>query len=251
MVETAVTAPKVSVRRAKKQEKRNRRLRVDIKRLHPNTWNPNVMDSTMFEKLKRNLKRLLDSGNDALPPLVVRPHNAVKDDFEIIDGEHRWRALKELGQTHVNIFVQPCDEGTARLLTNTFNYIHGEAQRDKYAQTIVDMLANGIDIRDMPDLLPDSADELDALIAEADVSIEAFEALSLSAEDDVDNELPATTDDNSFVSVDFTISVAQAAVIERSLKRVSDMLRGRNRRGRALEYIAVMAEQVDLPEDIV
>ena len=64
---------------------------VPIDSIHPNSWNPNVMKGSVYEFLKRSIKDL----GFVQPVLVTR-------DGTIIDGEHRWKAAKEVGQKELN-----------------------------------------------------------------------------------------------------------------------------------------------------
>ena len=68
---------------------------LPISQLTPNRWNPNVMTDAEFAQLVAEVRRL-----GRLPkPIVVR---ALDDGtYEIIDGEHGWRAAKEAGLEHV------------------------------------------------------------------------------------------------------------------------------------------------------
>lgn len=70
---------------------------VAIDKIEPNDYNPNEMTEAEFEECKKEIQHL-----GTLPkPIVVRPLN---EKFVIVDGEHNWRAAKELGFTKV-----PCE----------------------------------------------------------------------------------------------------------------------------------------------
>ena len=49
----------------------------------------------------------------------------VTSDYVIIDGEHRWRAMQELGETEIEVKVLPVTEDEAKLLTINFNETKG------------------------------------------------------------------------------------------------------------------------------
>lgn len=61
-----------------------------ITKIEPNDYNPNEMTDEEFKECKKEIKHL-----GRIPkPIVVKPN---KDKYTIIDGEHSWRASKELG----------------------------------------------------------------------------------------------------------------------------------------------------------
>jgi len=70
-------------------------LPIDV--IRPNTLNPNQMSSDQVAALQREVERL---GGLAKPIVVC----AVDDGYEIIDGEHSWRAAREVGFEEV-----PCE----------------------------------------------------------------------------------------------------------------------------------------------
>lgn len=72
---------------------------VDIDSVRPNSWNPKDEDTDEFKKVVSSI-----ATNGLRLPIVVRENNG----FEIIDGEQRWRATKELGYGKVIIY----NEGT-------------------------------------------------------------------------------------------------------------------------------------------
>ena len=73
---------------------------VDINKVHPNNYNPNVMDAEKFEALKDFCKT---HGADKLDPIWVRNDGLGK--YEVIDGEHRWKAAKEVGWVRLRAFI--------------------------------------------------------------------------------------------------------------------------------------------------
>src|SRR4051812_11413932 len=78
--------------------------------LIPNPWNPNKMNAFMYSKALESIQLY-----GFLDPLLVRPFgNGV---YQIIDGEHRWRAACDLGQSSFPCVVRECDDATAKKLT--------------------------------------------------------------------------------------------------------------------------------------
>ena len=71
---------------------------VDIDEVRPNTWNPKGKKTQDYEKVKDGIRI-----KGLHLPIVVRNN----DGFEIIDGEQRWTACKDLGFERIPIY----DEG--------------------------------------------------------------------------------------------------------------------------------------------
>jgi ParB/RepB/Spo0J family partition protein len=217
---------------------------VPIKKVFPNKWNPNEMPPHLFKKLKNNLKKLIKESPGKIPPIVVRPR---KNGYEIIDGEHRWRALQELKQKKINLYSIEVNDDMAHTMTNTLNYLRGTPNREKYAQSIVDLLELGTTTEALADLLPESMDEIDQLLEETDVSVEAFKTL-VSEEEKLKEDEDNKGKNDLWIDLKFRVSVAQAEVVEREIKRIEGILSGKQKRGRAIEYMAVQSSQTELPE---
>src|SRR5438045_6741 len=66
---------------------------VPVDAIEPNPWNPNAMDKAMFEKELASIRKY-----GFVDPLTVREVDFIGHrHYEIIDGEHRWKAAKQLG----------------------------------------------------------------------------------------------------------------------------------------------------------
>lgn len=71
-------------------------LQVDVANLRPNTWNTNSVGAQNFEKLKGSIEKL-----GFFKPILARE---LEDGFfEILGGEHRWRAAIEQGISTVPV----------------------------------------------------------------------------------------------------------------------------------------------------
>lgn len=214
-------------------------LNVKHGKVRPNAWNPNQMEEVYYAKLKRGLALGLKRGQN-LPPIIVRPHKRGKY-YEIIDGYHRWKAMGELGEARINVFSMDVDDKQARILTNTMNYLRGRPDRARLGQNIVELLELGSTTDELAELLPESREDLDMLLQEADVSIEALAALH--GEEGEDADLLDSKHEDAFVELKFKVSLEQSEVIEAEIKRLGDKLKGKNVRGRALEYMAAASSQ--------
>jgi len=109
-------------------------LWVSADKLVPNQWNPNTQTKEMYEKTKNSIKEF-----GFVAPVIARP--LPDGNFEIIDGEHRWKAAKELGLTQIPIIVcEGLDEPTIKRLSLALNRLHGEDDVLKLADLMSDLL---------------------------------------------------------------------------------------------------------------
>ncbi len=88
-------------------------MKVDIDLIQPSPYQPRLI----FDQ--EDLKREIET-DGLLNDLVVRKH---ADFYELIDGERRWRALKDLGWKSVPVRVIEADEAKARLSVYKLNKI--------------------------------------------------------------------------------------------------------------------------------
>lgn len=224
-------------------------LRVPIDKLDPNDWNPNVMPDRFYKKLVQGLRRTLDEAG-RIPPVIVRPW---KGRYQIIDGFHRWKALKELGEDRISIFSMKVKDQTARLLTTNLNYLRGSPDRVKYAKGLVELIELGTPFEELGELLPNTMEEIDELLEETELTVEAFRQLGDDNDEDSEGngEKKETKTPDLWVDLTFKLPVDAARVVEKEIARISKKLKGKNIRGRSLEFMAVQSSHSDLPEDLV
>lgn len=230
--------------------------RVPIEYVVPNRWNPNTMPEDRRAKLWLGMVRVLQQQAQAgeatprLPPIIVRqlpPGEAHR--YEIIDGEQRWKLLKdnqdhELVQRYlpglVDIVVINVDDTTARLLTSTMNWLHGDADADRYVDMLSDIWKAGMTTEQMSELLPESAGELEAIAANYGIKIEEVTI----AQDDLDKAIANDVRDDLH-ELKFNCYAQQTEVIMGAINRVASLLMGKNVLPRALELIC--AESLGVP----
>jgi len=94
-------------------------LRIPIDMIRPNPWNVNLLTEEEFNRLKEFMK---SSGPERTPPAVVREREG---GYEIVDGEQRWRAAKELGWRSLPAMVIKASDLEAKKYTLSFNYLKG------------------------------------------------------------------------------------------------------------------------------
>lgn len=133
---------------------------VAVDKLHPNPWNPNEMNERQFAAARESVGTF-----GFIDPVTVRPHPELEDQFQIIDGEHRWRVAGEFGMDAVPIVVLDIDTPTAKKLTIVLNETRGEARKIDLAELLADLQTDLGD--DLLTALPYSASELDELVGMA------------------------------------------------------------------------------------
>ena len=78
-------------------------IMLPIEKLRPNPFNPNEQTAEQFAENVAEVRRL-----GRIPkPIVVRP---AEDGFEIIDGEHAWRAAQDVGLAELACEVIEADD---------------------------------------------------------------------------------------------------------------------------------------------
>lgn len=83
---------------------------VLIDEVVPNPWNPKDKNTEEYKILKQGIER-----NGLLQPVVTRNY---EDKYQIIDGEQRWTACKELGYEKIIIYNEgDIDDKLAQELT--------------------------------------------------------------------------------------------------------------------------------------
>lgn len=134
---------------------------VDIEQLAPNPWNTNrITDPANEEKLRESLKRL-----GAFKPITVR--TLPNGGLEILGGEHRWKAAKQLGWKKVPVInVGAVDEKRAKEIGLVDNGRYGEDDSVAFA-TLLRELGN-----DVLSIMPFAEADLAALAAVASVDLD-------------------------------------------------------------------------------
>lgn len=107
---------------------------IDLGCLAGREDNPNRMEMGVFKKLVGHIRR---TGN--YEPLVVRGHKDKAGCFEIINGHHRAKALRELGYEKANCVVWDIDDDEARIALLTLNRLGGSDDVFKKSRLIKEL----------------------------------------------------------------------------------------------------------------
>lgn len=102
---------------------------VPIDSIFPNPYNPNRQTEREFELLK---KSILEDG--FTQPIVVQ-----KSSKMIVDGEHRWRAINQLGFHHAPVVFVDMTEEQMRISTLRHNRARGSEDIELSIQVLRDL----------------------------------------------------------------------------------------------------------------
>lgn len=117
-----VDLSKVNRERLQEVVKNRPHLFISVDEIFPNPWNKNRMGSQYYMALKANM------ANESIGftiPILVREHPE-GNGYQIIDGEHRWKASKDVGLKEIPCIVMPNVSDTLlKFLMIESNAIHG------------------------------------------------------------------------------------------------------------------------------
>lgn len=147
---------------------------VHVDELEPNPWNPNVMDEAMFKKELTSIRKF-----GFVDPLTIRElPNADGHGFsyQIIDGEHRWKAASQLGYTELpcwNLGAIP--DADAEELTIVLNETRGKSNEERLKLVLEDLVAKRGDESVVREIMPFSRARFDEIMGKMSVDWDALE----------------------------------------------------------------------------
>jgi len=145
---------------------------VQIDEIIPNPYNPNVQDKATFQKEIKSIQEL-----GMLGSILVRDYFGK---YQILDGEHRWKAAKELGYTEMTVeTIGEISDQKAKFLTIHLNNLRGKDDVFKRAQILKELDEGQLE------LLPFSAEEI-----ENEKQLITFDFAQYSKESDLPKRSP-------------------------------------------------------------
>ena len=130
---------------------------IPLDRLVSHPDNPNRMSKANFDKLVRNIER-----SSRYEPLVVRPCPQRDGFYQIINGHHRWQALKQLGHKSADVVIWDIDDHQADILLATLNRLGGSDSIEKKL-ALLQRLNKQLAARELAKLLPITAKQIERL----------------------------------------------------------------------------------------
>jgi len=155
---------------------------VDINLVKPNKWNYNEQTDFIFDKLLESIRKYGFS-----VPLTVRNgnENGNFDYYEILGGEHRWRAAKELGMKKVPVKnVGTMSDADAKKYMIIENETRGRPNQDMLTTLLSQLNRDGVDLA----ILPFDDDERMAMITQGDYNWSEMENMLGDAEEEEEPE---------------------------------------------------------------
>ena len=202
------------------REPRVETIRLDL--LVPNEWNPNEMDPDDYMKARASIRKF-----GFIDPITVRDisrPNLREFRYQIIDGEHRWKAAQDEGLTEVLVTIIDVDDADAEQLTFILNELRGKPNPQKLAALIRD-LASKRSMSDLESVLPLRRQQLAAMVAERREAVD-WDALQ---------QKPEPEKKERWVERVFRLPQSAADVIDEALLKVRED--GVNDDWKALELI--------------
>lgn len=158
---------------------------LPLSQVEPNAWNPNRQSDRQFQA---NQESLLSYG--FVTPIVVRPHPEEESRFQIIDGEHRWRAMRAfadeglppgasdqmkqmIAQGVIPAQVVPMPDAWAKKFTVIANETRGKADAVELG-ALLHELSKDTALEDLQRGLPFSPQELEELIKIGEFDWDAY-----------------------------------------------------------------------------
>jgi len=119
--------------------KRSQVLLVSPQDVFPNPYNKNKMGAQYFAALKANMA---NPSIGFTMPILVRPHAEKEGAWMIVDGEHRWKASKEIGLDRIPaINLDDMPEALAKFIMLESNAVRG-ATDDADQKKILEEIEN-------------------------------------------------------------------------------------------------------------
>lgn len=132
---------------------------LPVSALYPHPDNANRMSKAKFNKLVGHLER-----TGQYEPLVVRQHPTKENAYQLLNGHHRLRALRQLKHSRADCVIFHADDEQSRLYLLNLNRLTGHDNVYKKAK-LIEQLCRRQSPRDLARQLVDSKTALEKLKA--------------------------------------------------------------------------------------
>lgn len=173
---------------------------IQIENLLPHPGNPNRMSKENFRKLVRHIER-----TGRYEPLTVRQHPQDDGCFQIINGHHRFEALKQLGHKTCDCVVWDINDDETNLLLATLNRLCGQDILETKC-ALLEKLNARLKVDELAKLLPQTKTQIQCLI---DLHKEKLKI-----------ELAEPSQESFAHSLVFFLSTEQKQIVDRALSLV-------------------------------
>ena len=123
---------------------------IPIDELIPSEWNPNEQKIETFNELVESIK---EHGCDQ--PLIVVESKQEPSKYQIVGGEHRWRAMQALGLEYVPVVIKKdWDELKQKIECIRRNILTGELNHEKFTALVNSIIhEHDIGLENVSDLM--------------------------------------------------------------------------------------------------
>jgi hypothetical protein len=144
---------------------------IAIKELHFLRRNPQYLSPHAMEALKASIQR-----DGFLAPVLLRPYKA--GGYELLSGNHRVMAAKELGMKAVPAIVSKLNNQQAQRVAVNLNTVHGEPNAELLAPFLAEIDEELLKTIHLDDETIRAVSELDADLAESLAKLEPPESFN-------------------------------------------------------------------------
>lgn len=150
------------------QTRVTKQISVDIDLLQPNPWNSNHVSPDNEVKLQESIRQF-----GLFKPIVVR---TLEDDearpYQILGGEHRWEAAKEVGLKQVPVFnLGIIDDVLAKKITLADNARYGQDDSIELAK-LLEEIGNP---EDLQSVLPYTEADINSIFSSVNIALEELD----------------------------------------------------------------------------
>ena len=185
--------------------------KIPVNQLRENSYNPNKLTGFKYDALVKQIAQ----EKEVVQPLLVR-FNPLKNSegitelalnaYEILDGEHRWKAAKQVGLTEIPCMVIEANDNRARAWTLGMNNIRGKPD-DLLLADVLRQLSESYSTDQLKELCAFNEREIAYYLKLLEAPVDFTSAIELK------NELPIT--------LTFIVSEKEAGIVNDSLEKIN------------------------------